>query len=187
MPRKITYTRDQILKKAFDLVDREGIEQLSIRRIAKDLNCSVAPIYVNFKDFNQLRSELIKVINIKALELAKEFKTGKPLKDIGSASIHFAIKHPKLFQDYIFGKYTFEENDEMNEFVIKSISEDNQLTSLSNKEVISYLDKIRIYQIGLSIIASSQSKNSYTEEELNNLLEEVSQDILFAMKNRKKE
>lgn len=185
MPRKVTYTKDQIIKKAFDLVDKEGIEQLSIRRIAKDLKCSIAPIYANFKDFNELRNELISVINLKALELAKQVKTGNPLKDIGSASIHFAIKHPKLFQDYIFGKYTFEENDEMNEFVIKSISEDYQLSTLSKNEVINYLDKIRIYQIGLSILASSQSMNGHTEDELNELLEEVSQDILYAMKNRK--
>lgn len=183
MPRKVVFTKEQIKDLAFKLVDEEGMDHLSIRQLAKALKSSVAPIYSNFKDFIDLREAVIEEINQKALVLAKQTQTGDPLKDIGAASIRFAIKHPKLFQDYIFGKYVFKENDDLNVFVLESIKKDIRLQSLPEGLILSYLEKMRIYQIGISVLASSSTLNHHSELELNQMLEEASQAFIHAVQN----
>ena len=187
MPRKIVFTKEQIIEMAFRIVDEEGMDNLSARRLAKALKSSVAPIYSNFKDFNALREALISKINRVALDLAKQTQSGNPLKDIGAASIRFAIKHPKLFQDYIFGKFVFESNDEMNAFVLESIKQDTSLQMFQEAEIIDYLEKMRVYQIGISVIASSETQNRHTELELNQMLEEASLAFIHAARKAKSE
>jgi len=185
MPRKIVFTKKQIIDAAFTIVDNEGFEHLSARKLASALNSSVAPIYVNFVDFDELKKKVIEKINRVALELALQSQSGNPLKDIGAASIRFAFQHPKLFQDYIFGKFEFEQNDEMNEYVLKSIKEDRELSSLTETEISDYLEKIRIYQIGLSIVASNKSTNPYSESDLVQLLNDMSLDIIYSIKHKR--
>lgn len=185
MPRKIMFTKEQIIDAAYTIVDNEGFDQLSARKLASVLNSSVAPIYVNFADFNELKVEVVRKINRVALQLAKQTQTGNPLRDIGIASIRFAFQHPKLFHDYIFGKFEFDEDNEVNEFVIQSFKEDIELSSLNESEIAEFLEKIRIYQIGLSVVASNKSVNHYTETDLIKMLDEMSADIIQIIKNRK--
>jgi AcrR family transcriptional regulator len=185
MPRKGLFTKEQIIDAAFAIVDQEGFDHLTVRKIASALNSSVAPIYVNFVDIHELKQEVVREINRVALKLAKQTQTGNPLKDIGAASIRFAFQHPKLFQDYIFGKFEFEGNNKMNEFVLNSIKEDRELSSLSEKEISEYLEKIRIYQTGLSIMATNQF-NHYLEEDLVRMLDELSQDVIYSTKHKVK-
>ena len=94
------------------------------------------------------------------------------------------FQHPKLFQDYIFGKFDFDKDDEVNAYVLKSIKEDKELSSFSEKEISEYLEKIRIYQVGLSILASNKSSNTYTETDLIRMLEDMSSDIIYSIKHR---
>ncbi|MDP3305323.1 MAG: TetR/AcrR family transcriptional regulator [Erysipelotrichaceae bacterium] len=184
MPRKIMFTKEQIIDAAFAIVDNEGFEHLSARKLASALNSSVAPIYVNFIDFDELKKKVIEKINRVALELAVQSQSGNPLKDIGAASIRFAFQHPKLFQDYIFGKFEFDENDEVNAYVRRSIKEDRELSLFSEKEISEYLEKIRIYQIGLCIMASNKSSNAYSESDLIQMLNDMSLDIIYSIKHR---
>jgi AcrR family transcriptional regulator len=184
MPRKIVFTKEQIIDAAFTIVDNEGFEHLSARKLAGALNSSVAPIYVNFSDFDELKKKMVEKINRVALELAVQSQTGNPLKDIGVASIRFAFQHPKLFHDYIFGKFEFDKNDEMNAYVLNSLKEDKELRSLSDKEISDYLEKIRIFQIGLSIMAANKSSSTYSESDLVQLLEDMSSDIIYSIKHK---
>jgi AcrR family transcriptional regulator len=185
MPRKITFTKEQIIDAAFTIADTEGFDHLSARKLASALNSSVAPIYVNFIDFDELKKKVVEKINRIALELAVQSVSGNPLKDIGAASIRFAFQHPKLFHDYIFGKFAFEQNDEMNEYVLKSIKEDRELSSLTETEISDYLEKIRIYQIGLSVVASNKSTHPYSESDLVRMLEDMSSDIIYSIKHNR--
>ncbi|PKM64110.1 MAG: hypothetical protein CVU96_04460 [Firmicutes bacterium HGW-Firmicutes-20] len=184
MPRKIVFIKEQIIEAAFAIVDNEGFDHLSARKLANALNSSVAPIYVNFVDFEDLKKKVIEKINRVALEMAIQSQSGNPLKDIGVASIRFAFQHSKLFQDYIFGKFEFDQNDEMNEYVLKSIKEDRELSSLCEEEISEYLEKVRIYQIGLSIVASNKSTNMYSESDLIRMLVDMSKDIIYSIKHR---
>lgn len=57
-------TRKQYIEKVREIIDREGIEDISIRQIAKELGCSSAALYRYFSS----KSELLYYANLNALE-----------------------------------------------------------------------------------------------------------------------
>ena len=57
MPTKIKISKDMILDTAFEIVKKDGIEKLSNRELANKLNCSIRPIYYQFKNVEELKKE----------------------------------------------------------------------------------------------------------------------------------
>lgn len=55
---KAKITKEIILDAAFEIVQKKGIGGLSNREIAKRLNCSIRPIYYQFKNVSELNKEL---------------------------------------------------------------------------------------------------------------------------------
>ena len=53
MGASLKITKDKILDSAFDIVRKEGIEVVSNRKIAENLNTSIRPIYYQFKNSNE--------------------------------------------------------------------------------------------------------------------------------------
>lgn len=60
MAKKIVITKDKILEAAFKIVREKGIEEVSNRTIAKELDSSIRPIYYQFKSAEELKEELYK-------------------------------------------------------------------------------------------------------------------------------
>jgi len=68
MGPKVKFTREQIIDAAFEIVQTEGIDSITMRKIAEKMGGSVAPIYVNFKNVDELKDALIeKIISIQIL------------------------------------------------------------------------------------------------------------------------
>ena len=100
MPPKKQISKQQIIEKAFTMVQEEGYELLTARRLASKLNCSTQPIYQAFSDMKELKVELIK----KAQELMIGYimKTSDPTLPLRLAYclsyIQFAEAEKHLFQ-----------------------------------------------------------------------------------------
>ena len=102
-PKKKVFKR-QIINAAFEIARTEGIDQVSTRKIAGKIGSSVAPIYVNFKNIEELIEALIdRIINVNQ-QILREENTGKPFHDIGRASLRFAIEYSVLFRDLVIKK-----------------------------------------------------------------------------------
>jgi AcrR family transcriptional regulator len=56
MPRTISIDRERILDTAFELVRARGIDALSARALALQLDCSTQPLYREFDSMEQLRA-----------------------------------------------------------------------------------------------------------------------------------
>jgi len=48
----VSITKEMIIDAAFNITKEKGFSKLSNREIAKYLNCSIRPIYYQFKDVN---------------------------------------------------------------------------------------------------------------------------------------
>ncbi|HNR04778.1 MAG TPA: TetR/AcrR family transcriptional regulator, partial [Bacillota bacterium] len=101
MGPKIKFTREQIIDAAFEIARAEGIDNVTMRKIAHRMGSSVAPIYVNFKSINELIEALIEKIADIGQQLIAEENTGSPFADIGRASIRFAMEYSVLFRDLV--------------------------------------------------------------------------------------
>lgn len=63
MARKSMYTKEMILDSAITIFKREGFEAITAKSIAKELNCSVAPIYSVYMSLDDLKRDLSVCIN----------------------------------------------------------------------------------------------------------------------------
>lgn len=62
MARKSIYTKEMILDSAIKIFKRDGSEAITAKNIAKELNCSVAPIYSIYISLDDLKRDLSKCI-----------------------------------------------------------------------------------------------------------------------------
>lgn len=99
MPKKIVFSKETIINKAFELFKEEGIDSISARNVAKALNCSPAPIYSSIGSMEILKDELVN----KAKNLFVNYITTQRTKikflDIGIGFAVFAREERQLFSN----------------------------------------------------------------------------------------
>ena len=157
MGPKKKFTKEQIVEAAFEIARKEGIGSITMRKIANKLGSSVAPIYVNFKNVEELNAALIeKIISISQQLLRKE-NTGNPFNDMGHASLKFAMKYSVIFRDLVIkgGKYMQGYYEKMMPVLIEEMQKDPGLKGFTFDELKTILLKMRIFQLGLSIMAAN--------------------------------
>ena len=74
MARKKEIDKQRILDAAYKLAVRGGIESLTARNIAKAVNCSTQPIYLEFENMQDLRNQVLAKISD---ERSEERRVGK--------------------------------------------------------------------------------------------------------------
>jgi AcrR family transcriptional regulator len=99
MPPQMKFTRDVILQQAFEIVRKEGLEALSTRRIAQELECSTRPVYNASPSMQELQEATI----VRAWEYALSYFTleidaAEPFLSFGLRYFHFAQEEPQLFK-----------------------------------------------------------------------------------------
>ncbi|QLL68892.1 TetR family transcriptional regulator [Lactobacillus johnsonii] len=107
MARKKEIDKQRILDAAYKLAVRGGIESLTARNIAKAVNCSTQPIYLEFKNMQDLRNQVLARISdkLKSNTLQQNF-TGEPLIDLDLSYLYFAKEHVDLFKAmFVDGKF----------------------------------------------------------------------------------
>ena len=68
MARKCAYTKEMILEAAIKLFKKEGSDAITAKNIAKELGCSVAPIYSVYLSLDDLKKDLAFEIEKSILE-----------------------------------------------------------------------------------------------------------------------
>ena len=93
MARKKTILKSQILETAYQVVKTEGFEGFTARNIAKKMDCSTQPIYLEFKNMDDLKQELVVKIKTYIDEtIYKNERTEDPLLNMCLNYIYFAKK-----------------------------------------------------------------------------------------------
>lgn len=107
MARKKEIDKQRILDAAYKLAVRGGIESLTARNIAKAVNCSTQPIYLEFENMQDLRNQVLARISdeLKSNTLQQNL-TGEPLIDLDLSYLYFAKEHVDLFRAmFVDGKF----------------------------------------------------------------------------------
>lgn len=185
MPPKKKYTKKQIVEQAFEIAKEEGIEEITIRKVAEKLNSSTAPIYVNFDNADALIKEVVKKTFALGEQLIKEADSGNKFKDIGLASLHFAQQYPVLFRDLIMNQkdYMADYDQLLGNHLIEEMKEDANLKDFCESDLKTILVKMRIVHTGLAVmVANGLLGDSFSAEEEEELLNSLAQDIVQAAK-----
>jgi AcrR family transcriptional regulator len=188
MAPKSKFTKEQIVDAAFEIAKTEGIDRITIRKVAERLGSSIAPIYVNFKEVDELTQEVIKKTFAISKQLLMEQNSGHPFHDIGVASLRFAKEYSVLYRDLVMKKnsYMNEQDDEMG-ILVELMKQDPQLEGLTDGELITILLKMKIFQTGLSVmVANGLLPDDFDEEKMIHILNGTAMDIIAAAQMRKK-
>lgn len=189
MGPKKKFTKEEIINAAFDIAKVEGLDAITVRKVAQKLNSSIAPIYVNFNDMDELIQEVV----MKAFDVSKKIleqqNSGQPFRDIGRASLQFAKEYSVLYRDLIMSNnphMKYESNDI--DLVMEQMAKDPMLEGFSNEELTTILFKMQVFQTGLSVMAANGLlPNELSDEMVIGLLESAAEDVISATRLRKDE
>ncbi len=185
MAPKVKFSREQIIDAAFEIAQTEGIDAITMRKIAKKINSSVAPIYVNFKDVNELNEALMEKIISISLQLIKEENSVNPLIRMGKACLRFAMEYSVIFRDLVAknGKYMQGYDIKMMPALMEEIQKDAELRGLPVDELKKILLKIIIFQLGLSIMAAnSLLPEELSKQDMMDILSSATDDVIMSAK-----
>jgi AcrR family transcriptional regulator len=107
MPPKVSFSSEKILDCALAIVRKDGLDALSARRIANEMQCSTRPVYGSFRSMAALQDAVIHKAREFALEffLKEETETESLFLGMGMQYYRFSHEEPKLFKMlYIEGK-----------------------------------------------------------------------------------
>lgn len=188
MGPKIKFTREQIIDAAFEIAKAEGIDNITMRKIAEKMGSSVAPIYVNFKDTNELTEAVLERIIGISQRLLIEESSGDPFYDMGKASLRFAMEYSVLFRDLVMknNSYIRGYDEKMAPALIEEMKKDPELDGFTMDELKTILLKLRIFQLGLSVMAANcMLPKDYKLQDLMDILSSAADDVILSERLRK--
>ena len=181
MGPKNKYSKEQIVEAAFEIAKEEGMDNITMMKIAKKMGSSVAPIYVNFKGMNELIEAILERIIGVSQQLLLEERTGNPFHDMGRASLRFAAEYSALFRDLVMknNNYMKDYDEKMVPVLIEEMKKDPELEGFSTDELKTILLKVRIFQLGLSVmVANGTLPEDVEEQNLGDLLSSAANDVI---------
>ena len=187
LPTTTKITKEMILNTAFEIAREKGFENISNRELAKKMNCSIRPIYYQFKNVEELNKELYKKIERYFYEfLIDNMIKDVPLyKQIGINYIKFAIAENNLFKFLFMTEIkdepsAFITTDEKGfEEVVKAIKIS---TKLSDKDIKSFHIKMWIFAHGIATLSATKSVK-FTDEQIQDLLSQEFQALMLLEEN----
>ncbi len=110
MPPKVKYTRESVLKAAFEITRTLGAENVNVRSIAKKLGCSTQPVMYHFPTVDKLRTEIYNMADEYHTEYITKISGKKKdiLLNIGLRYIRFAVEETQLFRFLFQSEYSRE-------------------------------------------------------------------------------
>lgn len=181
MPPRKRIFREDILKAAVRLVQEEGTAALSVRNIARTLNCSTQPIYSEFENMETLREELMAYIREHYLR-----EDAGSYKQVALSFLHFAQREKNLFQLVYLrhrneGETLFEDPNEM-----QTIHKLEVNLELPRQKAAEMHRRMQYYSYSMAVMMATGYLN-FSEEEISTELTEYYRIMLSYYKQVKTE
>ena len=187
MPPKNKFTKEQIVEAAFDIANTQGFDSITIRKVANKLGSSIAPIYVNFQNLDELKCALGDKITSLTTEVMLSVKTHDPFLDIGAGNIKLAMDYTQIYKDYHLNpncsQYFKHDSTHQNK-LIKKMSASTKLVGLSREQMSDILHIMAHITYGI-IFEYLIIKNKTSYDEIIHYMENVADDLIVGYKLRK--
>lgn len=188
MPPLVKYSKEKIIDIALKMVEEKGMEYVSARSIAKELGCSICPIFSCFESMDVLKTELLKrMFEVYSSYIAVGMKENeKVFKGAGLAYIKFAKENKNYFKELFMCEnrsdlealLKFDSNNEN----IKDIICKN--TGLGEDEAIKFHKYNWIFVHGIAVMLAT-NYCVLSDEEISGMLSEEYLSLLNRFKGGK--
>ncbi len=174
MPKNIKIAKNDILDAAFTIAREKGINAVSNREIAKKLDCSIRPIYYQFKNVEELYKDLYEKIEKYFYKFIMDnIVEGIPkYKQSGVNYVRFAREEKELFKILFMS----DSDSFMEEFITKDKQDFDELakiiklsTKLDDKEALGFHAKMWIFTHGIATLSATNTIK-FSDEQIGDLL-----------------
>ena len=187
MAKKIKITKEMILDSAFKIAREKGMQEVSNRAIAKELDSSIRPIYYQFSNSDELKEELYKRIESYFYKFLLNNMTDKlPLyKQVGINYIKFAREESNLFKVLFMSKTDYlpdgfvAKNEEGFEKIARIV---RMSTNIKYDDIKSFHLKMWIFTHGIASLVVSNSVK-FKDEDIERLLSYEFQALMLLEEN----
>ncbi len=171
MARKTQISKDIILRKALEMLIRDGYSSINIKTLSAEIGCSTQPLVWHFGNMEGLRTALAEYAllyaNHKIAPSAED--AAEALSQVVAAYIRIALREPNLFK-FVYmnseSSASLSKNDELksdNSFgeLVKRLSASY---SISEEKIGRYLQQIIIYTHGIAALVVAGIVKASEEE-----------------------
>ena len=186
MPKNIKITKEMILNAAFEITKKDGISKVSNREIAKKLNCSIRPIYYQFKNSDELFNSLYNMIHeyFYKFILANLNDKFPKYKQVGLNYIKFAREEKNFYQVLFLNKNcalnTFNQDTDASFNIVKGFIKTS--TNLSLEDINDFHFKMWTFCHGLATLLAND-KIYLTDDQIKILISMEFQALMLLKDN----
>ncbi len=184
MPRSVQITKEKILTAALDVLIREGYSAVSIKSIARELNCSTQPIAWQFGNMDNMREALTKEAVTYANQKMMPASTNciEAFWQIGYGYINLAFDTPNLFRfvymgeskNYCRGGFNSILTDNGNAVLIDKLY---QYLNISKEQADMLFQRMIVYTHGIVSLVVAGVLNC-TKEQVYSIVKDFGSDLL---------
>lgn len=183
MPPQVRFSREDILKAAFELAIEGGLSTITAQAMAGKLNSSVQPLYSNFPSVQELKQALAENV----CRLFREYVTnnylGEPYIDIWIGELLFAKSFKNLYLSFLVERNNFEDSFlELNRAEFEIFKTDAKLQGLSHDQLHALYRHMQIYCYGLCVMICNDYWIDHTNIGIIRAIREISDVTLQAVR-----
>lgn len=178
MPKKVVFTRDDVVEKGFEMLTESGLNSITARNIAKRLKSSPAPIYSYYSSMDELKDELIEIAKEQFLAYLKKPYTNIVFLNVGMGIVIFAREEKELFDSIFLKNSSYKDLiAEFKKIIYEELEDDSRFEGVSQEKKDWLLDKCWIFAHGLATLVSTDFLKNVSDEYIKENLLDMS--ILF--------
>src|SRR3712207_1902269 len=176
MPRKSVYTREMILEAAVEVFKQEGYNKITVKNIAKQLGCSIAPVYAAYTSMEDLKKDVVAKVGDTLIACLDEIPASS--SDIVESELPITEEQKGLFERMF--SMVDPENEKMKQKFENLVEE--ALQNSKNPEE-SRMCLFNIFMKAISIMSQTRHKK-FTKSEILSLIARHKNYILTLKKKK---
>lgn len=177
MPRKPKFTREEVLRSAFDIARKRGLEAVTAASVAANMGYTGSSLFTHFESMDEIRQEVYLMAKQKAADFFEGSMDYSPaFKELGMRWIRFAKNEPNLYRMLFAGNPFTHTEDVATEFeeIFKPIQKEVAKTFDITEDNASRLMSGCITQAnGIALAIINGFGEDYTEERLSEELSNI--------------
>ncbi|MBE0567448.1 MAG: TetR family transcriptional regulator [Krumholzibacteria bacterium] len=177
--RKPVFSKDDVVMAGLAVARRDGLEQLSARRVAEQLGASTAPVYSNFATMAALAEAVKRAAVRELVALTRQEHTDHRFLNMGVGVLKFVWAWPQLYADlFLAPPQGYDPGLDLLEELTATMAALPELEPLDLSERLVVLRKLAIFTHGLATEICQGCAPSCTLQTLELLLGEVGRAVV---------
>lgn len=142
---KKKYTREKIIETGYNIQKDVGLERVTIRAIAKELGCSVMPIYEEFGTKEELYHEISSYSLERSMYLEDMYARYRYI-------LAYGLKMPEQLLSFLDLKRQYDYQEELIEKLLFIMRKEPKLSRKTDQEILQLNARIELYIVGITYI-----------------------------------